>query len=66
MEGKLLKPTLRPIRWLGDSRKQVQMFPQSVRQDIGANHYDVQRGVTPPKVKYFSIQIPKGAQNRES
>ena len=53
MEGKSLQQTLKPTRWLGDSRKQVQRFPQSVRQDIGASLYDVQRGVTQPKAKPF-------------
>lgn len=42
---------IRPTCWLGDSRKQVQGFPQSVRQDIGAALYDVQKGVTPPQAK---------------
>ena len=41
----------KPVIWLGDSRKQVQSFPQSVRQDIGTALYDVQLGVTPPLAK---------------
>ena len=41
----------KPVIWLGDSRKQVQSFPQSVRQDIGSALYDVQLGVTPPLAK---------------
>ena len=41
----------KPVIWLGDSRKQVQSFPRSVRQDIGAAFYDVQLGVTPPLAK---------------
>ena len=51
MRGKSNQQTLKPIRWLGDSRKQVQGFPQLVRQDIGASLYDVQKGVTPPTAK---------------
>ncbi len=43
----------KPIIWLGDSRKQVQAFPQTVRQDIGAALYDVQLGGTPPLAKPF-------------
>lgn len=43
----------KPVRWLGDSRKHVQAFPQTVRQDIGAALYDVQLGVTPPQAKPF-------------
>ena len=53
MQGKTLEEILRPIRWLGDSLKQVQRFPRSVRQDIGASLYDVQKGVTPPQAKPF-------------
>ncbi len=41
----------KPVLWLGDSRKQVQSFPQPVRQDIGAALYDVQLGITPPLAK---------------
>ena len=41
----------KPVIWLGDSRKQVQSFPPSVRQDIGSALYDVQLGVTPPLAK---------------
>lgn len=43
----------KPVRWLGDSRKQVQAFPQTVRQDIGSALYDVQLGVTPLQAKPF-------------
>lgn len=42
-----------PVLWLGDSRKQVQAFPQTVRQDIGSALYDVQLGETPPQAKPF-------------
>jgi len=41
------------VIWLGDSRRQVQAFPQAIRQDIGAALYDVQQGVTPPQGKPF-------------
>ncbi len=41
----------KPVIWLGDSPKQVQSFPPSVRQDIGSALYDVQLGVTPPLAK---------------
>lgn len=37
----------------GDSRKQVQLFPQEVRRDIGAALFDVQKGTTPPQAKPF-------------
>ncbi len=41
----------KPLIWLGDSRKQVQSFPPSVRQDIGSALYDVQLGATPALAK---------------
>ena len=44
---------VKPIVWVGDARKQVQMFPRAVRQDIGAALYDVQKGTKPPQAKPF-------------
>jgi len=49
MENKEAKPVI----WLGGSRKQVQAFSQTVRQDIGSALYDVQLGMTPPQAKPF-------------
>jgi phage-related protein len=42
----------KPVIWLGDSRKQVQAFPQAVRHDIGSALYDV--------LHAFQKKSPKG------
>ena len=42
---------LRKVRWVGDSREQLQKFPSQVRKDIGHALYLVQTGQTPPSSK---------------
>ena len=42
---------LRNVRWVGDSRAQLQRFPNQVRKDIGHLLYLVQTGQTPPSTK---------------
>ena len=45
---------LRKVRWVGDSREQLQKFPSQVRKDIGHALYQtglVQTGQTPPSSK---------------
>ena len=42
---------LRNVRWVGDSRAQLQRFPNQVRKDIGHLLYLVQTGQTPPSAK---------------
>ena len=42
---------LRKVRWVGDSREQLQKFPNQVRKDIGHALYLVQTGQTPPSSK---------------
>lgn len=42
---------LRKIRWVGDSREQLQRFPHQVRKDIGHAIYLVQTGQTPPSAR---------------
>ena len=41
----------RKVRWVGDSREQLQKFPSQVRKDIGHALYLVQTGQTPPSSK---------------
>ena len=41
----------RRVRWVGDSREQLQKFPSQVRKDIGHALYLVQTGQTPPSSK---------------
>jgi phage-related protein len=43
--------TLKPVRWVGSSRKDVRSFPRPVRVEIGAALYAAQRGQTDPSVK---------------
>lgn len=45
--------TIKPVIWVGDSRKQVRSFPEEVRQDIGVSLFDVQKGDTPNNAKPF-------------
>lgn len=42
---------LRKVRWVGDSREQLQKFPSQVRKDIGHALYLVQTRQTPPSSK---------------
>ena len=42
---------LRNVQWVGDSRSQLQRFPNQVRKDIGHLLYLVQTGQTPPSAK---------------
>ena len=41
----------RRVQWVGDSREQLQKFPNQVRKDIGHALYLVQTGQTPPSSK---------------
>ncbi len=42
---------LRPVRWVGSSRKDLQSFPQPVRLDFGYAIYAAQKGETDPAAK---------------
>lgn len=44
---------IRPVTWLGDSRKQVRSFPPEVRKSIGVALYDAQKGEKAPTAKPF-------------
>lgn len=45
---------LRKVRWIGDSRKRLQDFPETVRKDIGHALYRVQIGEIPPSAKMMT------------
>ncbi|MGK7874072.1 MAG: type II toxin-antitoxin system RelE/ParE family toxin [Xenococcaceae cyanobacterium] len=45
---------IRPIVWLGDSRKNIQQFPSDVQKDIGDALQVVQFGGKPKNAKPFS------------
>lgn len=42
---------MKPVIWLGSSRKDLKTFPKAVRRDIGQALYAAQRGVTYPSAK---------------
>lgn len=46
MEGEL-----KPVRWVGSSRKNLRAFPQQVRADIGHALYTAQMGESDPAAK---------------
>ena len=57
----------RRVVWLGDSRKNLQAFPQRVRRDMGAALFAAQCGETAEHVKSFKdagigvMEIAEGA-----
>ena len=42
---------IRPVFWLGSSRRDLRGMPQQVRRDVGQALYAAQRGVTDPAAK---------------
>lgn len=42
---------IRPVVWLGSSRRDLRAMPQQVRRDIGQALYAAQQGVTDPAAK---------------
>jgi phage-related protein len=42
---------LRPVIWLGSSRRDLRAMPQQVRRDIGQALYAAQQGLTDPAAK---------------
>jgi phage-related protein len=42
---------IRPVVWLGSSRRDLRELPQQVRRDIGQALYTAQRGMTDPAAK---------------
>jgi phage-related protein len=48
-----LDEDIRPVTWLGDSRRQVRSFPPEVRKSIGVALYDAQKGDKAPTAKPF-------------
>ena len=51
--GRHLDEHVRPVAWLGDSRKQAKSFPPQVRRSIGSALYDAQKGEKAPIAKPF-------------
>jgi phage-related protein len=42
---------LKPVRWVGSSRKDVRSFPKPVRIEVGQALYAAQKGETDPSAK---------------
>ena len=42
---------VRPIVWIGSSRRDLRAMPQQVRREIGQALYTAQRGMTDPAAK---------------
>jgi len=51
--GRHLDEHVRPVAWLGDSRRQAKNFPPQVRRSIGSALYDAQKGEKAPIAKPF-------------
>ena len=46
-----MEHTLKPVRWIGSSRKDLKTFPRPVQRDVGQALYAAQRGEEYPSVK---------------
>lgn len=44
---------LRPVVWIGDSKKQLKKMPEDVQKQLGGELYLAQRGEKPPHGKTF-------------
>ncbi len=44
---------LRPVAWIGDSKKQLKKMPEEVQKQLGGELYVAQRGENPPHSKPF-------------
>jgi|SRR6185437_1581176 len=42
---------IKPVRWVGSSRKDVRAFPRAVRAEVGVALYAAQQGETDPSAK---------------
>ena len=46
-----MESELKPVRWVGASRKDLKSFPKSIQRDVGQALYAAQRGDEYPSVK---------------
>lgn len=44
---------VRPVIWIGDSKKQIKKMPEDVQKQLGGELYLAQRGEKPPHSKPF-------------
>jgi phage-related protein len=47
----MVKPDLKPVIWMGSSRRDLRSFPEAVRRDIGQALYTAQQRETDPAAK---------------
>jgi phage-related protein len=47
----MVEPALKPVVWIGSSRKDLRTFPRAVQRDMGIALLAVQYGVEPPSAK---------------
>ncbi len=45
------RENIKPLRWIGSSRNDIQSFPRAVKSEIGQALYTAQRGQTDPAAK---------------
>ena len=45
--------TIRPVVWVGDSKKQLKKMPEDVQRQMGGELYFAQKGDMPPHGKHF-------------
>jgi len=49
-----MQSSLRPVVWIGSTRRDVRAFPQAVRRDVGHALYAAQEGEVDPSAKPLS------------
>ena len=54
----LPKPLLRPLKWVGGSKKGLDRLPEDVKDVFGSALLDVQYGETPDRAKPFGKRLP--------
>jgi phage-related protein len=59
------KPRLRPLIWVGGSKKDYEGFPAGLRHDFGFCLYRIQLGDSVPEEKMLSGGVLKGLGIRE-
>ena len=52
------KPPLRPLKWVGGSKKSLDGLPEDVKDVFGSALLDVQYGETPDRAKPFGEGLP--------
>jgi phage-related protein len=65
VEMKRLQPPLRPLIWVGGSKKDYLRFPDAQRHDFGFRLYRVQAGKPAPGEKPLNQGVLKGCGIRE-